>query len=88
MRCLRVHVLAVEVVELVLAIVATVEHNLTRPAGARLSARLGREHRAFDFTRVDALLNQHLPVVVGSFEHGGSQFGGIALMLDFRHTEA
>ena len=83
-----VHVLAVEVVELVAAVLAAVEHDLARPAGLRFVARLGAQYRAFDLARVDALLDQHAPVMVGGLEHGGGQFGRIAFALHFGHTEA
>ena len=88
MACVGVHVLAVEIIELVVALGTLVKHDFARPAGLRSLAGLRAEHGAFDFARVDALFHEHTPIMVGRFEHCGGKLGRIALMFDLGHAEA
>ena len=87
MARLGVHVFAVEIVELIVAAGTLVKHNLTRPAGTRFVAGFRAQHRTFDLTSVDALLDQHTPIMVGRFEYGGGQFGGVTLAFHLGHAE-
>lgn len=87
MACVGVHVLAVEIIELVVALGTLVKHDFARPAGLRSLAGLRAEHGAFDFARVDALFHEHTPIMVGRFEHCGGKLGRIALMFDLGHAK-
>ena len=85
-----IHVLGVEIVELV--VVLMIEHDFAGPAGFRLVTGLRTQHGTFDFAAINPLLNEHLPIVLAGGGDGGGQtiLLGLAVIgfLDLGHTEA
>ena len=84
MACVGVHVLAVEIIELVVALGTLVKHDFARPAGLRSLAGLRAEHGAFDFACVDSLFHEHTPIMVGRFEHGGGNEGFTCFLVAYQ----
>ena len=85
-----IHVLGVEIVELV--VVLMIEHDFAGPAGLGLVTGLRAQHGTFDFATINPLFDEHLPVVLAGGGDGGGQtiLLGLAVIgfLDFGHTEA